>query len=158
MMTTDPTVALANQARLASVIDQTSLMASMILAFNNDPIIRWMYPNPHQYLSHFANLVKALGEKAFDHNSAYKICNHLDGDIGAAFWLPPSVDPDFDGVTEHLQQSIFEPQQATVFETLEQMGEYHPHEPHWYLAFLGVEPPQKGKGLGSALIQPMLMR
>lgn len=32
----------------------------------------------------------------------------------------------------------------------------HPTEPHWYLAVLGVDPRHQGRGLGRALVQPVL--
>jgi ribosomal protein S18 acetylase RimI-like enzyme len=35
----------------------------------------------------------------------------------------------------------------------EQMGQYHPDEPHWYLPLIGVDPAQQGKGYGSALLK-----
>jgi GNAT superfamily N-acetyltransferase len=31
-------------------------------------------------------------------------------------------------------------------------------EPHWYLAMLGMEPEAQGRGLGTALLQPILER
>ena len=34
---------------------------------------------------------------------------------------------------------------------------HHPHEPHWYLGFLGVQPALQGLGLGSALLQSTLV-
>ncbi len=34
----------------------------------------------------------------------------------------------------------------------------HPHEPHYYLPFLGVEPASQGRGIGSALMRPILER
>ena len=34
----------------------------------------------------------------------------------------------------------------------------HPSEPHYYLLFLGVEPEWQGRGLGSALMRPILDR
>ena len=34
---------------------------------------------------------------------------------------------------------------------------HHPHEPHWYLGFLGVQPALQGLGLGSALLQATLV-
>ncbi len=38
------------------------------------------------------------------------------------------------------------------------MGQYHPHEPHWYLAVLGVDVSRQGKGLGSLLMKHTLAR
>ena len=32
----------------------------------------------------------------------------------------------------------------------------HPHEPHWYLASLGTAVDQQGKGMGGALMRPVL--
>ena len=34
----------------------------------------------------------------------------------------------------------------------------HPATPHWYLPMVGVEPARQGRGLGSALIRPVLER
>lgn len=36
---------------------------------------------------------------------------------------------------------------------VEQMGRYHPSEPHWYLPLIGVDPSHQGKGYGSTLMQ-----
>ena len=32
----------------------------------------------------------------------------------------------------------------------------HPREPHYYLAVLGTDPDEQGRGIGSALMQPVL--
>jgi GNAT superfamily N-acetyltransferase len=34
----------------------------------------------------------------------------------------------------------------------------HPHEPHWYLDYIGVEPAGHGRGTGTALLAPVLAR
>jgi ribosomal protein S18 acetylase RimI-like enzyme len=39
-----------------------------------------------------------------------------------------------------------------------QMEHYHPHEPHWYLPLIGVDPVQQGNGLGDALMAHALAR
>ena len=39
----------------------------------------------------------------------------------------------------------------------EQMGRYHPSEPHWYLPLFGVDPFHQGKGYGAALMQHALI-
>ena len=46
----------------------------------------------------------------------------------------------------------------TLFAVFEQMGQYHPDEPHWYLPLIGVDPAQQGKGYGSALLKYALRR
>jgi ribosomal protein S18 acetylase RimI-like enzyme len=38
------------------------------------------------------------------------------------------------------------------------MDEYHPHEPHYYLPFIGTRPESQGRGLGSAILRPALAR
>jgi GNAT superfamily N-acetyltransferase len=41
---------------------------------------------------------------------------------------------------------------------LSQVEKVHPKEPHWYLAVLGTAPEHQGKGVGSALMKPILDR
>jgi ribosomal protein S18 acetylase RimI-like enzyme len=40
----------------------------------------------------------------------------------------------------------------------EQMAGYHPHEPHWYLPLIGVDPAHQAKGIGDALMAYALER
>jgi ribosomal protein S18 acetylase RimI-like enzyme len=40
----------------------------------------------------------------------------------------------------------------------EQLDRVHPHEPHWYLATLGVAPDHRRRGLGRALLGALLER
>lgn len=140
------------QIRTATIAEQKYIIAGMVLAFSGDPAMRWMYPDPYQYLTHFPRFVQAFGGQAFAQETAYCI----NGYSGAALWLPPGVEPDVDPLIEILQQSVFESDQADVFAVIEQMGHYHPSQPHWYLPLIGVEPTQQGQGYGSALMQHVL--
>ena len=47
-------------------------------------------------------------------------------------------------------------EQEEVFGFMEQMGPFHPAEPHWYLPLIGVDPAQQGHGYGSALLSHAL--
>ena len=80
-----------------------------------------------------------------------------DGYAGAALWLPPEVHPDEDVLIPLLQRTVPEPVQKDLFAVFEQMGRYHPSEPHWYLPLIGVDPLQQGRGHGSALMQQALI-
>jgi GNAT superfamily N-acetyltransferase len=41
---------------------------------------------------------------------------------------------------------------------LNQVEKVHPKTPHWYLAVLGTDPDHQGKGVGSALLAPVLQK
>ncbi|MEA5449580.1 GNAT family N-acetyltransferase [Leptolyngbya sp. CCNP1308] len=145
-LTTEDSIHLATHA------DQKWLTAALVLAFVDDPIMRWMYPDTHQYLTHFPAFVKAFGGRAFEQQTAYAV----NGYAGAAFWLPPGIEVDEQPLIDLFQHSVFEAQQADLFALLEQMGHYHPLQPHWYLSLLAVEPAHQRQGHGSALMQPIL--
>jgi ribosomal protein S18 acetylase RimI-like enzyme len=128
------------------------LVSTLTLAFSKDPVVRWVYPEPRQYLTSFPGLVRAFAGKAFEHGTAY--C--ADGYAGAALWLPPGVRSDEEALVAVLQRTVAERDQEAVFGVLEQMGSYHPAEPHWYLPLVGVDPVWQGKGIGSVLLKHTL--
>jgi ribosomal protein S18 acetylase RimI-like enzyme len=129
-------------------------VATIVLAFSADPAARWSYPDPAQYLEHFPAVVRAFGGRAFARGTGY----HVDGFAGAALWLPPGVGLDEEAMAAIMERSIPAERQPEISGVFEQMGSYHPHEPHWYLPLIGVDPTRQGKGLGSALLQHTLAR
>jgi ribosomal protein S18 acetylase RimI-like enzyme len=124
-----------------------------VLAFSADPAARWTWPDPQQYLTHFPAFVKAFGGKAFTHGSAH----YADGYAGAALWLPPDVHPDEETLVALLQSTVPGHIRNDFFAVFEQMGNYHPSEPHWYLPLIGVDPAQQNKGYGGALLRHALI-
>jgi ribosomal protein S18 acetylase RimI-like enzyme len=136
----------------ATASDEAPSIAVVVLAFSADPAARWTWPDPQQYLRHSPSFVQAFGGQAFAHRSAY----FVDGYAGAALWLPPDVHPDEDVLITLVQRTVSEPMQKDVFAVFEQMGRFHPGEPHWYLPLIGVDPSHQGKGYGSALLQHAL--
>jgi ribosomal protein S18 acetylase RimI-like enzyme len=139
--------------KTAKASDEASAIAVVTLAFGTDPAARWTLPDPNHYLTHFPGFIKLFGGKAFAHESAY----YVDGFAGAALWLPPDVRPDEEAMAKLLQRTgspQFQKDGAKVFE---QMGRFHPKEPHWYLPFIGVDPSQQGKGHGAALMKHSLV-
>ena len=51
-----------------------------------------------------------------------------------------------------LQRTAPDGVRADLFAMFEQMGQYHPEGPHWYLPMIGVDPARQGRGYGSALL------
>ncbi|HTN72374.1 MAG TPA: GNAT family N-acetyltransferase [Methylomirabilota bacterium] len=134
--------------------DETRAIDTLVLAFSADPAVRWLYPDPRQYTANFPSFVRAFAGKAFEHGCAYSI----DGFSGAALWLPPGVHPDAEVLAGLIQRSVSEHKLEEVFGVFEQMGSYHPSEPHWYLPLIGVDPAQQSRGYGSALMEHALIR
>lgn len=122
------------------------------LAFATDPIARWTYPDPDQYLNYFPRFIKAFAGRSFEEGTAY-----LAPDLsGAALWLKPGVEPDEDELLGLIWESTSSEVQKDLFPIFEQMAQFHPTYPHWYLPMIGVEPSRQGSGVGSALLQHSL--
>ena len=135
--------------RSATRSDKDRFEAAMTMAFSADPAARWAWPDPLQYINTFMPLVTLFGGKSFDHGSAYVI-----GDFfGVALWLPPGVQPDDGPMGELFEQNMSEPKLGEVLFLFEQMAGFHPHEPHWYIPLIGVDPAFQGRGYGSELMR-----
>jgi hypothetical protein len=102
----------------ASASEGEQAIAVIVLAFGADPVVRWTYPDPHDYLTYWPELVRAFGGKAFDHGTGY----YVGGFSGAALWLPPDVHPAEEEMVALLQRTVPERNQKEVFSLLEQMG------------------------------------
>jgi GNAT superfamily N-acetyltransferase len=140
--------------KTATAADQAAAVAVVTLGFSADPIARWSWPDPAVYLEAFPRFVRAFAGKAFAHGSAY----YADGYAGAALWLPPDVHPDNEALGALMESTTPAAIRGDVFAMVAQMETYHPHEPHWFLPLVGVDPAQQGKGYGGALMRHALER
>jgi GNAT superfamily N-acetyltransferase len=135
--------------RPATRADKDRFEAAMAMAFSSDPVARWAWPDPLQYINTFMPLVTLFGGKSFDHGSAYVIGEFS----GVAQWLPPGVQPDDGPMEELFEQNMSEPKLSGVLSLFEQMACFHPHEPHWYIPLIGVDPVFQGRGYGTQLMR-----
>lgn len=133
---------------------EANAIATLTLAFASDPANRWCWPATGDFLAGFPAFARALGGRAFANESGFEVA---DG-AGVALWLPPGVDPDEAELIDIVQRTVHASRQSELFEMMQQMGQHHPQEPHWYLPFVGVEPLHQSRGLGGAVLWPILQR
>jgi GNAT superfamily N-acetyltransferase len=136
-------------ATIAGDADVDHAIATLVLAFATDPVARWMYDGPHQYLRHIPRLFRALGTSSFDAGAAQRTSDGL----GVALWLPPGVHGDDGPIEAVIAESIAGEKQGDVGAVFERTEHYRPTEPHWYLSLIGVEALHRNKGCGAALLQ-----
>lgn len=128
--------------------DKTRTIAALVTSFADDPFIRWMFPDAHQYLSAFPLVLKYFAGAAFENRTAYRSADFS----AACLWLPPGVSPDEEGLGEVMERWLDASVQDQVFAVMGQVGAGHPEEPHWYLPAMGVDPRNQSEGKGSALL------
>jgi ribosomal protein S18 acetylase RimI-like enzyme len=124
--------------------------AVLLLAFAHDPVTRWQYPDPVQYLKLFPGFVRAFGGSAVGQETARYVGEHA----GVALWLQPGVHLDHNAIEATLPAD----RRAEIGALLEELDAYHPTEPHWYLPLIGVDPTFQRKGLGAILMEDTLRR
>jgi ribosomal protein S18 acetylase RimI-like enzyme len=127
-------------------------------AFSADPVFEWIFPDPARRATavprFFALTVDALAH----HDDTWTNGPHV---RGAALWVPfgqPAVPEDrADEFGAALIESAGRDGQR-MLDVVALLDEHHPAEPHEYLWFLGVAPQAQGRGIGSALMAPVLDR
>jgi len=132
--------------------DVAQSIDTIVLGFSADPIARWLFPEPQQFLATFPTITRLFGGRAFENDSAY----HVEGYTGAALWLPPGVHPDEEGLTALFEDKFSGAMLEDVRSLFEQMDKFHPDEPCWHLTFIAVDPVKQGNGYGSALLKHTL--
>ena len=133
---------------VATVAERDAVNAILTLAFSGDPATRWTWPDAKAYLEAFPHFAIAFGGAAFAKGSALRV-----GAAGAALWLPPGTEPDEAALDALIERTADAATAVDGPKLMQQMANYHPHEPHWYLPLLGVDPAQQNKGVGGALLR-----
>jgi GNAT superfamily N-acetyltransferase len=132
--------------------EQGRAIRTLVSAFKDDPVERWLYPEEAQYRRHFPAFVAAFGGTALRERTVWRL-----GDFNAvAFWFGPGTEPDGEAVVQVLVETTSDDLHADSFATLEQMAEGHPSVPHWYLPWFGVDRELHGRGLGTHLMRNCL--
>jgi ribosomal protein S18 acetylase RimI-like enzyme len=144
-----PDTARSSSVRLATLADEPRVTELIVSAFETDPAARWMYPDVWDYRVHFPEFVRAFGGGAFATGTAHVLQSYN----GTALWLPPGAHPDDEALRALIASTTPEELQPTLMALFEEMGRYHPPEPHWHLPTIGIHPSHQRQGYGAALLR-----
>lgn len=137
---------------LVEATEADKAISTLVLAFADDPHFRWLFPDALQYLIHFPDVLQSFAGVAFAGDAVWKL-----GDTTAiALWLPPGAAPDTDATVAVFERSVPAGKLIDLMTVFEQMDAAHPESPHWYLAWIGIDPARKGQRLGSDLLRRCL--
>lgn len=131
-----------------------SAVATLLMAFSTDPVARWVYPDPGDYVHYFPKFIRAFAGRSFSHGTAYLTSDYH----GAALWLPPNTGPDEKTMLALIEASVSDDVKLDLYDVLSAMEDHHPREPHWYLPMIGVDGSKQGSGIGSALMASAVSR
>jgi ribosomal protein S18 acetylase RimI-like enzyme len=144
----------------ATLADAPRLAQALASAFQDDPVIAWIFPDEQRRRDVLPAFMEfRLRKLAFPHDEVWMTA----GGAAAAVWLPP---PGRWQLSWAQRLRLLPPlvrflglRTASVLGGLERMEERHPDDrSHWYLFILGTEQAAQGRGLGSSLLDQALAR
>jgi GNAT superfamily N-acetyltransferase len=142
------------EIRSATSAEMPRAISAIVAAFLTDPPARFAWPSPHDYLLTMPVATSKFAGSCVEHGTAYVTADLC----GAAFWLPPGVQPDGAALERVFRDTADREHLDDLLATFEKMDQSHPKEAHWYLPQIGVEPNAQGRGLGADLMRHALAR
>ena len=138
--------------------DLESIATALVSAFHDDPVMLHIFDKPTGREKKMRALFLSESKRALKKGAVHTTA---EGDAkGGAIWMAPGQWKT--GGLELLGQFplmlAMGASTPRALSLLSKMEKVHPTEPHWYLAILGTATDHQGKGVGSALIDPILAK
>ena len=159
---TDPIAAdaEAKSVHKATPAEHKRVVEVLVEAFYEDPFLGWVFPDRARRRDRLHGLFAFAGKNWwFDHDVTYT----TEAGAGAAVWVPPgewlvSIPEQLRSMPAFVR-ALGLKDMPRALRAFNKMESEHPHEPpSFYLPVIGVHPDWQGKGVGSALLKPMLER
>jgi ribosomal protein S18 acetylase RimI-like enzyme len=154
-------LAAASNPRRATMDDAAVLSRLFAAAFTTDPVMDWIArpgPGRARALEQFFFWLMRVRAIPFG-----EVWMAPDASVCAA-WLPPGMPASPGGFWEQLKlMPMFVrlcgfPRLTRGSAMGDAMEKNHPHDPHYYLAFVAVAPRLQGLGLGGAMLEATIKR
>jgi GNAT superfamily N-acetyltransferase len=145
-------------ARVATQEEVTAVTETMALAFYEDPVWSWAFPDPRRRLEQHRKIWGLIIESAVGDGWVWL----AEGYAAAALWIAPGrpeLTPEDEERIGTLVVEMMGDGATRVLDTFERFEAAHPREKeHCYLSLLGTHPDHRGKGIGMGLLAENLRR
>ncbi|MFJ4923566.1 GNAT family N-acetyltransferase [Streptomyces sp. NPDC088725] len=147
---------IGQKIRQAGESDREALERLVTEAFMDDPVSTWVFPDTEQRRAMNAPFFGVFIDTAFSEGRI----DILEDGSAAALWLQiPAGEPDGDDDTGARMRAATDPDNERTEIIPRLTDAVHPHDrAHEYLLLIAVSPEHQGKGLGRALVAPVLER
>ncbi len=138
--------------RQATPADLGRVCRTARLAFAEDPVFRWLFPDEAEYHSQSPGAWHHVGRRSIALSCTYT----TDDSVAIGMYFPPGR-PEVE-VDDQPVPGVEPPtaERRAKFGALgEVMHAHTPDEPHWYLNVLATHPDWQRQGLGAAIIAPI---
>lgn len=149
---------MAAEVRRARAEDVPRAARALAEAFDGDPPMRWFLPEADGRVERLEPYFRALVAHV---HMRYGEVWVSEEPAGAAGWVAPGAWPlsarqRWRAVPTELRTFGRHPLRAA--RGVELLQGNHPRKPHWFLDYIGVERSGQGRGIGTALLGPVLER
>ncbi len=148
-----------HEVRKARPDEIADLSRAIARAFFEDPLSLYVLPDTSSRLRISEAGVELFLRRAwFELGETYAVGEPA---RGVCIWNPPGTSEISIGKQLSMLPALIRVYGRTLprlLMALQSAESNHPKEPHYYLPMLGVEPDRQGRGMGSALMYPVLSR
>jgi GNAT superfamily N-acetyltransferase len=145
-----PTVPI--DARVAGPTDLDAVAETIVLAFHDDPVWSWAFPDADRRPAQFRRWWPLFVESAIPHGWVWMAPRAET----IAVWVPPGapeLSPEAERRIPPLLDELLGARAPVVLEGLLRFEAAHPHdEPHYYLSFVATHDDHRGRGIGEQLL------
>jgi ribosomal protein S18 acetylase RimI-like enzyme len=147
----------ALEVRRAGISDLPQLTKMLVRAYIDDPVAVWICKSSPLRASVLEELYSVRLQKMLAHGCVWT----NSGRSSAAVWTAPNLGLDAARPSARLVRCFSRPRLLARVPMLalgfSNMQRLHPKDqPHWYLSLLATDPDARGRGLGSAMLGPVL--
>jgi GNAT superfamily N-acetyltransferase len=142
-----------SKVRLAAEADLARLCRTAVLAFADDPVMRWLYPDDEEFFAGGGAVMRFAMRRWMAQGSTFT----TDDGVALAAFIPPGR-PEVE-VAPDPEAPPHPPDRLDRFRAIgTTLHEHTPTEPHWYLNLLGTHPDWQRQGLGALVMSPIFKR